>query len=387
MENNNSPKTEKLDDDILQCRNDILRNRKKNQQTTEINTDTAKQSPAENLPADPAKPVVSGPSTSHDDKVRIPRYEELVDSTQVVDAKWENKKSEKLEPLIIPEPKTSDNSISVDDTISIEQAPPVAIPQPAIQEERLQDDTDAGKIQDGEKEIDLTEESIITPEEEDALLSFDDAGYGQETDSKTEERLEILKQQVADAKANAQAEIEELEGIEELIDIDGIEKIADEKTEEAKTEEIKTNQQPFARVKEKVDSIPSFDIAEKILAQQRKVASNRRQRPLIKRNLSDVMPIAGTVGQIIEQAKRAANIKNEIIETADEKTFDEPVNEVSETTETIVIERDEQRSDIFELSVAASGIIKDSGTLDPYQKDIISGIVSRDIAVFCGEPV
>ena len=175
MENNNSPKAEKLDDDILQCRTDILRNRKKIKQTTEINTDTAKQSPAKNPPADPTKPV-SDPSASNDKKVRIPRYEEIADSTQVVDAKWENKKSEKLEPLIIPEPIIPDNSTSVDGTISIEQAPPVTIPQPAIKEQGPEDDTAVEKIENSENEIGLTTDSIITPEEEEALLCFDDAG-------------------------------------------------------------------------------------------------------------------------------------------------------------------------------------------------------------------
>jgi len=201
------------------------------------------------------------------------------------------------------------------------------------------------------------------------------------------------------------------------MDTDGIEKIADEKIEEiqdttekkekedqadlsvalaensqpAQTqdkedEDTQQNKKLFTSVK-KANGIPSFDIAEKILAQQRKVASNRRQRPQQKRDLSKIMPIAGTVGQIVDQAKKAASVKKQETEADVEKAAAPPSIEMPEPVETINIQPIEERTDRLELSVAASGIIKDAGTLDPYQQDIIADIVSNDIAMFCGELV
>jgi len=148
MENNNSSMPEKLDDDILQCRSDILRSRKKAKQALENDTDSTEKQ-AEVAPA----------QTDNEKTIRIPRYEELVESTNVVDAKWENKKSEKLQPLVIEETQTPapKQTSDTDDTITIEQAPAVNIDQ---QETTDQVDTPS-------------EDILVTPQEEEALLSFD----------------------------------------------------------------------------------------------------------------------------------------------------------------------------------------------------------------------
>jgi hypothetical protein len=314
MDHDNSINRETLDDDILQCRADIMKNRK---------------SPSPSARTDN---VAATPPVADEKTVRIPAFEDLArPKKQVVDGQWET--SLKVKP-----------------------------------------------------ESDIDPAQIVTAEEEAALFPVTEPPATEHDNPHTQQYasnhgLDALREVVAQAD-----------------DTDNIEPISN-------PEESSDN----------TSMIPELNLAEKILTEQRHVASKRRQRPAAARNLN-IMPIAGTVGKIIEEAKKAVaqsgKKNNPVPETPaaaepekkpDKKplAFDrievekvekieivEPIQqiekiEIDEQTEQI--DKIEQEHQEPVLSVAACRIVNDSDRLNPFQEDIISDIVSRDIAQFCGE--
>lgn len=445
MDNGSSVNRDNLDEDIMQCRADILRSRNRsegpapvtpeaaNLQTPDVaenpfrrtNVVAGRVSPFLAKKADTISEVSDTPPVeSSEKKVRIPLFEELIMPVKrPVEAQWET-------PLEVqPEAEIEDVVI---DQGNVEQVIEVS------------DDLDI----------------LVTAEEEAAIFSDTDADQSQQEDPKAKELaigegFDALRRVVAEANTQEQLDVEELQeikGIEEMIgneegdgfaiekvnieaeadDTDILVNAADtsdttdlndfldsvhEITEdtplsndsetvdwiEATEEMAAVTQEPelIADDPKTVDApkeveesnvtcamIPKFDLAEQILKEQRQVASNRRQRPAASRNLN-VMPIAGTVGQIIEEAKRAvlrsAKKKESLIETQSTQPIEEVVKKKALVFDKIEIEKIEDDHCQPVLSVAACQIVNDSDRLNPFQEDIIIEIVSRDIAQFCGE--
>lgn len=352
MDHDNTVNREKLDDDILQCRADILRSRQRSK------------------PSASTEPIAQAPAVADKKTVRIPPFQELITQKKpVVDGQWET-------PLQV------------------------------------------------EPETELDPENIVTAEEEAALFppgDISEQDYCQIQETASEEGLEALREVVELASSQARQEIEELdniEGIEDMMAGEGVEVLADENADadvSAEAENLNdpqediSNVEPISETEEShnvTSTIPKFNLAEKILTEQRQVASKRRQRPTAPRSLN-VMPIAGTVGKIIEEAKKAvaesakkmASVTETPVMPAYEEivekkplTFDrievEKIEDIEQVEQIEKIEQIEMVEELHQepaLSVAACIIVNDSDRLNPFQEDIITDIVSRDIAQFCGE--
>ena len=400
MENDNLDNQEVLDDDIMQCRADILRSRTraKAKDTVTANTDIAditsqisRDNPVKRAGVTAARGNPSAAKKT-EKSVRIPQFEDLVASeNQVVDALWE--------------------------------APLDTEPQPQPQPQKQAEPVIAAE-QDSASEIgfELDPNNIVTNEEEQALFGESQAREPeiddcQEETEATEEGLEALRRVVAEAKNQAQPEIDELEDIEDIMNDENIEQLPDEKASEDTTKNVDdteamnvtdliepaedTDDLTIEDVKQAPDDdpaveephgnntmIPKFDLAEQILKEQRQVASKRRQRPARAKNLN-IMPIAGTVGRIIENARKAvaaaaekkqAEPKTQPAPTPQETAEIEPVD--FDSMEIVPIQQEHTEP---VLSVAACCVINESDRLNPFQEDIIVDIVSRDIAKFCGK--
>ena len=105
------------------------------------------------------------------------------------------------------------------------------------------------------------------------------------------------------------------------------------------------------------ESIPRFNLADQILAEQRKVASNRRRRPSSASATPSPAPaVTGTVGRIITEVKNnhAANV---------EKT--RPRN--------------------TDITDSPSRAIFDDHNVSDVQRQIIADIVAENIAHFFGD--
>lgn len=428
MENDNLDNQEVLDDDIMQCRADILRSRAraKAKDTVTANTDIAdvtaqisrdnpvKRADVTAARVNPSAAKKNDENTSEitnsspaEKKIRIPQFEDLVSSeNQVVEGLWET--SLNTEPKSPPQEQT--HPVPAPEEIAMAES------QPA------QDNSIASQEEPPEIGFELDPDNIVTDEEEQALFGESQAREPEIDDCQTEteateEGLEALRRVVAEAKNQAQPEIDKLEDIEDIMNDEDIEQLPDEKASEGTTENIDdtetmnvtdlieptedTDDFTVEDVQQTPDDdpvveepqtnntmIPKFDLAEQILKEQRQVASKRRQRPARARNLN-IMPIAGTVGQIIERAKKAvatAAKKNETepktkpIQTRQETAKIEPVD--FDTIEIVPIQQEHTEP---VLSVAACRVINESDRLNPFQEDIIVDIVSRDIAKFCGK--
>ena len=380
MENDNLNYQEILDDDIMQCRADILRNRTRAQVSSIENiadqTDSDNPVKRTDVTAKRIRPGNAGDNAADnktaESKVRIPHFEDLVSTNnQVVDALWES--PEKVEP------------------------------QPSPQEEKTQ------QVDTPEIGFELDPENIVTTEEEQALLGESQAPEPviEDTQMQTEtsdEGLEELRKIIAEAKNQAQPEIEKLEDIDNIISDGDIRQIDESKACEDTAEETNDTEtmsltdlaepeQPDRDLSAQTapadnTNIPKFDLAEQILKEQRQVASKRRKRPAGAGNIN-VMPIAGTVGRIIENARKAVAAAAEKNESPPETNPAIAPQEITEpeTADFDSIEIEIIKQDHAEpvLSAADCRVINEFDRLNPFQEDINVDIVSRDIARFCGQ--
>jgi len=379
MENENQKNLE-LDDDILQCRADILQNLSRNddaEPTFNRNNAAARRvRPSAGKSGGPE--ISKKPETKND--IRIPQFEDLVASeNQVVDGIWESPEVSELKPE--PEMDVKDQAVA--------------------------------KKENSDEVLPLDREIVVTEEEEMALFDgCEPEAIAENSDEEngSEDGLEALRKIVAEAENNLQPITEETTNTDEVTAGGDIEQITDEAASEtegieielAATEAVEEPTQPEVTEEpvtslpeddltagvETGSSIPNFNLAEKILTEQRQTVSRRRQRPERARNLN-VLPIAGTVGKIIERARQAAAKtaeKSEAVKIVEiPETLKETVSQAPAKPN--VVETVEFNEEPVEpvLSAAACRVINDSDRLNPFQENIIVEIVSRDIARFCGE--
>jgi hypothetical protein len=158
----------------------------------------------------------------------------------------------------------------------------------------------------------------------------------------------------------SQAEQEEL--LAEFDDIDEEDLLEDGRQEDEDTEfekEIEEGLAAMSATDEKQDDgIPEFNVYDRILSDERKESSTRRQGPGgngdAKRN---VPVVSGTVGDIINKTK--GDVKNE--------TPQENLEDKASSTDTV------------------RGIIHGHDNMNDIQAEIISDIVARQIASFYGK--
>jgi TolA protein len=101
--------------------------------------------------------------------------------------------------------------------------------------------------------------------------------------------------------------------------------------------------------------IPRFNIAQQILAEQRKAASTRRGRPIEHSGSTEPRPATGIIGQIIREVKKKSG----------------DVSEAAEIPQ--------------QLSCGVHGIVKGAHNLSPAQQEVIASIVTLDIVRFCSD--
>lgn len=123
--------------------------------------------------------------------------------------------------------------------------------------------------------------------------------------------------------------------------------------------------EPDDSTRETDRKIPRFNLAQQILSEQRKVASNRRTKPNGSISASTIPEAMGTVGQIIRQSKKPY--------TSDE------VKE--KTPEPVVIKRTTET--IQSPNPAVHGTINKADNLSGSGHRIIADIVMRDVERFC----
>lgn len=375
MDNNDSVNRDTLDDDIMQCRADILRNRNKTKAPdaenpfNRTNNIANRVSPSAANSVETTSEVAKAPSTeatplSGEKKVKIPLFEELIAPAKLpVEATWEtpieNVTEIKLENL----PNDSDILVTPEEEAALF---PVSENDQALQDNTQ---TQESEIEEG---LDALRKVIAEANEED------------EPETQELEETQITEE-IPNIEASEILSVEKENIAEDNGNLDAPEKMAVPKAEQEKTADTPEVIETQASSSTK---IPEFNLTEKILTEERQVASGRRQRPPAGRKLN-VMPIAGTVGQIIKEAKRAV-LRTE--KNKESLSHTPPVQKPVEIPDNkpiafdrIEIEKIEEVRCEPELSMGACQVINDSDRLNPFQEDIIISIVSRDIARFCGE--
>jgi len=149
-------------------------------------------------------------------------------------------------------------------------------------------------------------------------------------------------------------DIIDVEGLGEMEEIVSADANGSVVMEEGKKEHVQADGQAKG-VEETEKKIPRFDLAEQILAEQRRVASMRRKKPVEESAVGNVRPATGTVGQIIREAK---------MNLAD-------------------VSRPGQEAQ--QLSPGAHGTIRGADNLSSAQQEIIAEVVTMEIAKLCGD--
>ena len=123
------------------------------------------------------------------------------------------------------------------------------------------------------------------------------------------------------------------------------------------------SKQPGQAGNKNESEIPQFNLAGRIMAEQRKATSLQRKRPAAKNNTSHHHTATGTVGQIINESKQK--------HAGSEEKTQSPAAQGN-------------ASDTQAHSPAVHYVISGIETVDASQRQIVTDIVTRDIARFCG---
>ncbi len=134
-------------------------------------------------------------------------------------------------------------------------------------------------------------------------------------------------------------------------------------------------------------SIPQFDLADQILAEQRKSVASQRKGPAARKTRTKVAPVEGTVGKVINENKsdnmKAASVEvpplSEPDVSEDTAIEQEPVAAEPVSME---IERDEVSvTRNRQSSPAVMNIVCGDDHLSSFQRQIVSDIITRDISL------
>ncbi|MCK5000030.1 MAG: hypothetical protein KAS23_10855 [Anaerohalosphaera sp.] len=116
------------------------------------------------------------------------------------------------------------------------------------------------------------------------------------------------------------------------------------------------------------ENVMQFDLADQILAEQRKLAASKRQPPSRKAPSPNIPPATGTVGQVIDENKKAKLETTPITPINTEKLPDTADNSTKPTD-----------ISINNCSPAVRSIISNEEELTEFQKQILAELVERDI--------
>jgi len=174
-------------------------------------------------------------------------------------------------------------------------------------------------------------------------------------------RAEAERKAKAEADARAKAE-QEVKALVENIQARTESKTAPEASGPSSRDEKENVKAPGTifqgeEGKDTENRIPRFNLAQQILAEQRRAASVRRGRPTERSGSGEIMPATGTIGRIIREAKKKTTDAGE-----DDKTLQQ-------------------------LSCGVHGIVEGAHNLNPAQRQVIAGIVTLDIARLSSEEV
>ncbi|HIJ67408.1 MAG TPA: hypothetical protein HPP51_03895, partial [Planctomycetes bacterium] len=184
-----------------------------------------------------------------------------------------------------------------------------------------------------------------------------------EEKAKSEAAARVKAQAQAKAaaeKAGAKTELEEVvaeqgRADKNVIDIEDLEDLTQTSATEDETEKTEaagvTLQGGTDNKAEK--EIPRFNLAQQILAEQRRIASGRRSKSTEPGRGTSIRPAIGTIGRIIREAKKAPVGDNEAVESG------------------------------LHLSFGVYGVIDGFDNLKPTQQQVVADIVTSDISRLC----
>ena len=163
-------------------------------------------------------------------------------------------------------------------------------------------------------------------------------------------------------KAGAKTELEEVvvgqgRADKEVIGIEDLEDLTQTSATEDETDKTEaagvTLQGGTDNKAEKEKEIPRFNLAQQILAEQRRIASGRRSKSTEPGRGTSIRPATGTIGRIIREAKKAPVGDNEAVEQG------------------------------LHLSCGVYGVIDGFDNLKPTQQQVVADIVTSDISRLC----
>lgn len=138
-------------------------------------------------------------------------------------------------------------------------------------------------------------------------------------------------------------------------------------------------------------AVPEFDISKRILVNERLAASGRRQKAGAGREKKDVPAAAepkniipeatGSMGALLNEAKRK---RGGVVKPVEAKVPEKPIAAVEKKIPIVEL----PKRIIKDVKITSETIIKQpsiSERINDLQQRIISEIVARDLARFCGE--
>jgi hypothetical protein len=137
-------------------------------------------------------------------------------------------------------------------------------------------------------------------------------------------------------------------------------------------------------------AVPEFDISKRILVNERMAASGRRQRAGVSREKKEtpaaepknIIPEAtGSMGALLNEAKRK---RGGVVRPVEAKVPEQPIAAVEKKMPIVEL----PKRIIKDVKITSETVIKQpsiSERINDLQQRIISEIVARDLARFCGE--
>lgn len=423
-----------IDDDILQCREDLMRIMKKNTgQSDAASVKTSKASPVRQKPARvmsvDGKTTADGDVTDAAKSELTPGDEEqpaLIRSFEdltakepaVVDAAWETTPAAEVQMPVEQTPLSevpkddwtriaddekealtgsvnseSGESILSPDAIARssidhnDHSDPLAIIGSAVKQAEQDHDEEELAAKAGAAKADS--ESIAT-DEFDLEISGDDA-----MDSGLDLEVAELEEQLREIGIDDEDDEEEVQidsiseidvAVESLLSAENVELTSEEKEIlTADLNEVGVLLETADDGDEENNAVPQFDLAEQILAEQRKSVAAQRKGPAGRKSTTRIAPASGTVGKVISENKKSA--AKETPSLSDLKTpqtaakKDEPVEADREE----VVSKDEpmRSGRNTQSSPAVMNIVCGEDNLSSFQRQIVSEIIARDISLHC----
>ena len=354
-----NPETQlQTDKDILQCRADILRAHEA------ITADKSAPPPEStaSIPKTKVEPTKKNPAEAEQEsQAKAEPPQEQAKTEDKPEAKVEKKaEAEKAETEAEARAKTVQEAKAAAEKVLQEAKAKTEAEQEAIaaaEKARAQAKVKAETRAKAEEEVKAAVEKA--QQEATARAQAEQKAKAEaEARAKAEQEAKAATekaQQEATAKDEADEEVIDIEELADLSEpaASEVDAAAKDDKDKDKTKRVEVTSEGGPD-EEAQKQIPRFDLAQQILAEQRRVASMRRSKSGEKQaSIKDPQAVTGTIGRIIREAKKK-------------------VGDISRTGE-----------GTQQLSPGVHGVIKGADNLSESQQEAIAGIVTLDIARHC----